>query len=60
MAEAQRVGRYELQDELGRGGMAWVYRAFDPRFRRAVAVKLLPRRPQRRWGCLRLWVCWRW
>jgi serine/threonine-protein kinase len=36
------IGRYEIRAELGRGGMATVFRAFDPRFEREVAVKLLP------------------
>jgi serine/threonine-protein kinase len=36
------IGRYEIRAELGRGGMATVYRAFDPRFEREVAIKLLP------------------
>jgi formylglycine-generating enzyme required for sulfatase activity/tRNA A-37 threonylcarbamoyl transferase component Bud32 len=35
-------GRYEIKGELGRGGMATVYHAFDPRFRREVAIKVLP------------------
>ncbi len=39
----RKVGRYELISELGRGGMATVYRAHDPFFDRDVAVKLLPR-----------------
>ena len=37
----QRIGRYELKDTLGRGGMATVYRAHDPQFNRDVAVKVL-------------------
>ncbi len=38
----QKVGRYEIKSELGKGGMATVYKAFDPRFEREVALKLLP------------------
>ena len=37
-----RMGRYEIKSELGRGGMAVVYRAFDPQVKRDVAVKILP------------------
>jgi serine/threonine protein kinase len=36
-------GRYEIKAELGRGGMATVYHAFDPHFQRDVALKILPR-----------------
>jgi serine/threonine-protein kinase len=38
----QNIGRYEIKAELGRGGMATVYRAYDPRFKRDVAIKVLP------------------
>ncbi len=38
-----KIGRYEVKSELGRGGMATVYRAFDPSFDREVAIKVLPR-----------------
>jgi serine/threonine-protein kinase len=37
-----KFGRYELKHELGRGGMATVFRAYDPRFERDVAIKVLP------------------
>ena len=33
---------YELDDEIGRGGMGIVYCAMDKRLKRKVAVKLLP------------------
>lgn len=35
------IARYELQHEIGRGGMAVVYLARDPSFGRNVAVKLV-------------------
>ena len=38
-----RLGRYEIISELGIGGMGKVYHARDPRFKRDVAVKVLPR-----------------
>ncbi len=38
-----KFGRYEIKGELGRGGMATVYHAYDPRFERDVAIKVLPR-----------------
>ena len=39
----EKFGRYEIKSELGRGGMATVYHAYDPRFERDVAIKVLPR-----------------
>ena len=39
----EKIGRYEIRKELGRGGMATVYHAYDPNFERDVAVKVLPR-----------------
>ena len=38
-----KIGRYEIKAELGRGGMATVYRGYDPQVKRDVAVKVLPR-----------------
>jgi serine/threonine protein kinase len=41
--EQKKFGRYEIKAEIGRGGMATVYHAYDPRFEREVAIKVLPR-----------------
>ncbi|HLC04133.1 MAG TPA: serine/threonine-protein kinase, partial [Anaerolineales bacterium] len=38
-----KIGRYEVIRELGQGGMATVFHARDPRFKRDVAVKVLPK-----------------
>jgi serine/threonine protein kinase len=39
----QKFSRYEIREELGIGGMATVFRAYDPMFEREVAVKILKR-----------------
>jgi serine/threonine protein kinase len=39
----RKIGRYEIKDTIGRGGMATVYLAHDPSSKRDVAVKVLPR-----------------
>jgi serine/threonine-protein kinase len=36
-----RIGRYEIQAELGRGGFGQVFRAYDPTVGRLVAIKTL-------------------
>ena len=41
---AQKIGRYEIVKEIGRGGMAIVYLANDPFFERQVAVKVISRK----------------
>lgn len=38
----EKIGRYLIKSELGRGGMATVYHAYDPQFEREVAIKVLP------------------
>ncbi|TES90808.1 MAG: hypothetical protein E3J88_03590 [Anaerolineales bacterium] len=39
----KNIEHFEIKSEIGRGGMATVYLAHDPRFDRDVAIKLLPR-----------------
>ena len=40
-AAGERLGPYLIEGELGRGAMATVYRAHDPRHERTVAIKVL-------------------
>ena len=39
----RHIGRYEIESEIGRGGMAVVYLARDPQMERRVAIKMLGR-----------------
>lgn len=41
MSDGVIAGRYELQNLIGRGGSARVFRAFDPVLRREVAIKIV-------------------
>jgi serine/threonine protein kinase len=41
MAEPQKIGKYEIQGVLGKGGTGYVYRGFDRAIARAVAIKAI-------------------
>ena len=36
-----KIGRYQVESLLGRGGMGKVYRAYDPQLERVVAIKII-------------------
>ncbi len=41
MKQPDKIGKYEVQGILGRGGMGAVYKGFDPAISRAVAIKTI-------------------
>ena len=42
LASGTKLGPYEIQSPLGAGGMGEVYRAWDRRLERDIAIKVLP------------------
>ena len=41
LSRGTKLGRYEIRSQLGSGGMGEVYRAYDPKINREVAIKVL-------------------
>jgi eukaryotic-like serine/threonine-protein kinase len=41
-APGSQLGRYELREPIGSGGMATVYKGYDPVLDREIAIKILP------------------
>src|SRR6266700_2079569 len=42
LSAGTRLGRYEIRSQIGAGGMGEVYRAYDPKMNREIAIKILP------------------
>ena len=38
----QMLGKYQIVEQIGKGGMATVYKAYQPGLDRYVAIKVLP------------------
>jgi serine/threonine protein kinase len=38
----KQIGQYQIEEQIGQGGMATVYRAYQPSINRYVAIKILP------------------